>query len=135
MVVKGRFGFHPCDYETYLKLKAIKKRYWQSVYTDARHDRWERKFPKNRKGQEPPKACPHIGIRVWGWRNAPDGSKVYGKVPAKPDQHLLDWFEMARTPQATEAEVKPFMNGQLDLINEIYAKLQEWDGKVQEKVA
>lgn len=121
--VKGRWGWYPCDYQTYLKLKEIKKRYWESVYADARYKRWERKLPKNRKGAEPPKPCPIVGIREWGWRTDVNGNKSWGLVPSKRDQHLLDWFELARKPQANEADVKPFMNGQIDLINEIYEKL------------
>lgn len=47
-VVQGRYGFHPCDKETYRKLKVIHKVYWQAVFAMAAWKRWDRKEPQNR---------------------------------------------------------------------------------------
>jgi len=40
----SRFGFHPCDRQTFLKLKALKKYYWQNVRDFYRWWRWQRKL-------------------------------------------------------------------------------------------
>ena len=45
---KSRFGWHPCDYATFRKLKTLHKLYWQAVYQKAAWERWERKEPQNR---------------------------------------------------------------------------------------
>jgi len=124
--VKGRFGFHPCDYQTYLKLKQLKKRFWETVYASARYDRWHNKFPHNRKGAEPAKYCPLIGNRVFGSRGKNElGYQVWGKIPNKLDQKLLDLFEQARMP-LPEADVKVFDAHQLQIINETYQKVENW---------
>jgi len=47
-VFQSKFGFHPCDKETYLKLKVIHKVYWESVFRLAAWNRWNRKHPQNR---------------------------------------------------------------------------------------
>src|SRR5262245_16124566 len=50
---KSRWGFHPCDYPLYLKLKRIAKGYWQARRKVAAHQRWAGKKPHNRHGPEP----------------------------------------------------------------------------------
>ena len=45
---QGRFGFHPCDRATYLKLKLIHKVFWKSIFRSAQWYRWDRKEPQNR---------------------------------------------------------------------------------------
>ncbi len=40
---KGRWGFRPCGYALYLKLKRLHKWYWQTVYGFHRWHRWWRK--------------------------------------------------------------------------------------------
>lgn len=47
-VHQGRFGFHPCDYATFLKLKLLNKRYVEAQHQKASYNRWERKAPHNR---------------------------------------------------------------------------------------
>jgi len=47
-IVQGKYGFHPCDYETYRKLKVIHKVYWESIFRMAAWTRWDRKQPQNR---------------------------------------------------------------------------------------
>lgn len=47
-VYQGKYGFHSCNYETYVKLKKLHKWYWKTVADYARWYRWDRKDPKNR---------------------------------------------------------------------------------------
>lgn len=45
---QGRWGWHPCDYPTFLKLKAIAREYRRAVCLAAAFARWERKEERNR---------------------------------------------------------------------------------------
>jgi hypothetical protein len=45
---QSRWGFHPCDYPTFLKLKRIHKAYWKGLCILAAWQRWSRKLPHNR---------------------------------------------------------------------------------------
>ena len=44
-VYKSRWGFHPCGYELFAKLRLLHKWYWQTVYDFHRWHRWCRKEP------------------------------------------------------------------------------------------
>ncbi len=46
--VQSKYGWHPCNVETFHKLKNIHRVYWESVYRLAAYHRWERKAPQNR---------------------------------------------------------------------------------------
>src|SRR5262249_41336028 len=50
---KSRWGFHPCNYETYLKLRRLHKAFWEGRRLLARWQRWSARLPKNRAGPEP----------------------------------------------------------------------------------
>jgi len=45
---QSRWGFHPCSYETYLKLKFLNKFYVKGLRQIASWERWNRKMPHNR---------------------------------------------------------------------------------------
>jgi len=47
-VHKSKWGFHPCGYETFKKLKALQKLYQDALRRRAAWERWERKLPENR---------------------------------------------------------------------------------------
>jgi hypothetical protein len=47
-VFQSRWGFHPCDYQLFLKLKRIHKAYWEGLRKLAAWQRWHRKLPANR---------------------------------------------------------------------------------------
>lgn len=63
-VHQGKHGFHPCDRETYLKLKVIHKVYWESVFRLAAWRRWDRKEPQNRVQRWAGKDADNKRIRV-----------------------------------------------------------------------
>jgi hypothetical protein len=44
----SRWGFHPCDYPTFLKLMRIHKVFWAGLRKFAAWQRWHRKLPHNR---------------------------------------------------------------------------------------
>ncbi len=47
-VHQSRFGYHPCDRETFAKLKELNKLYTKALHQKAAFERWERKEPHNR---------------------------------------------------------------------------------------
>jgi len=51
-VHQSKWGYHPCDKEVFLKLKALNKFYVDALHRKAAWERWERKEPHNRIGRE-----------------------------------------------------------------------------------
>src|SRR5262245_24481435 len=51
--LRSRWGFHPCRFDLYVKLKLLHKWYWQTIYEFHRWNRWQRKESQNRVGPEP----------------------------------------------------------------------------------
>jgi hypothetical protein len=45
---RSRWGFHPCDYATYRKLKLLNLVYHRAVRLAHAWERWQRKAPHNR---------------------------------------------------------------------------------------
>tara|TARA_Y100000034_G_scaffold100014_1_gene123135 strand:- start:6750 stop:7337 length:588 start_codon:yes stop_codon:yes gene_type:complete len=45
---ESRWGHHPCDYDTYLKLKELHRYWWKAVQREYEWERWNRKDPQNR---------------------------------------------------------------------------------------
>lgn len=50
---KSNWGYHPCDHETFLKIKKLRRYYYESLPKAAAYYRWARKAEHNRKGNEP----------------------------------------------------------------------------------
>jgi hypothetical protein len=46
---QSKWGFHPCDFQGFKKLKRLHTAYYQGLRLIAKHKRWERKMPQNRK--------------------------------------------------------------------------------------
>ncbi len=112
---QSRWGFHPCDYQTFRKLKLLIQVYLQTVRLAHAWQRWKRKDPHNRvmrrrirndKGQtigyEPPvpmpepKICPVFSQKVFEKRKQRflQGTYRQGKpvaaylyLPCKADDH------------------------------------------------
>jgi hypothetical protein len=84
---KSRWGYHPCDYILFRKLKRIHKGYWQARRKVAAHHRWSRKLSHNRIGREPVVA------------------EVFRQLAAHPQ--VVQAFHQARQPQADPALVRP----------------------------
>ena len=101
---RSRWGFHPCDYELFMKLKRLHKWHWQTVFDFHRWHRWWRKKEEHRRGPEP-KFCPlFVEDRPWYKRVQTRGSsgfKVYPKTVV--DRGIVDLFRQARVPQPEPA--------------------------------
>lgn len=48
MTVRSKWGWHPCDYETFLQLRELHRDYWAALRRFAEWQRWARKHPQNR---------------------------------------------------------------------------------------
>lgn len=115
-VHKSRFGFHACDYPTFLKIKKLHKLYWQAVRRHAEWVRWDRKLPKNRllkkwyrneKGQK-------TGFEIIGPKPEPKRYPIFGALnyipqgePSLSSMGVINDYLIARHPYATPEEVKP----------------------------
>lgn len=97
---KSRWGYHPCHYELFRKLKSLHGWYWQSLYDFHRWYRWWRKDEQNRTGEEPA-VCPHFLLSdTWFrpvCRGGEDGFKVFPKTVT--DHGVLELYQLTRMPQ------------------------------------
>jgi hypothetical protein len=83
---KSRWGFHPCNFETYRKLRRLHKAFWEGRRLLARWQRWNARLPKNRIGAEP------------------EVPAIYREVCASP---IVAEFQAARHGVATPEDVRP----------------------------
>ena len=107
--VKSRFGWHPCSYDVFLKLKRLKKRYWETLRAYAKWRRWQGKMPYNRTGPEPD-YCPFF---------------VTHEVT---DHGFLAQLLSARTPRA-ETEVVVFGPSHVEHIEKCHVEVEAWFNK------
>ena len=133
-VFKSRFGFHPCDYTTYLKLKNIKKWYYEWLRAAASWERWHRKEPQNRviRRKIPGKPGVSCGYEIVGPQPEPVVCPFFGK-----GTWFLADFENARMPRTEEQAGQLFfrLSHSLEEINQLYFKIKSFKGLVSEKVA
>jgi hypothetical protein len=130
-VHQSRWGYHPCDYETFLRLKGLHARYWRALLGYAAWRRWQRKEPQNRVLREWIRDAQgrRIGHRIVGPRPEPpldplfcvraqvvshiaaDGSLAReGTVVERVSFHdhgIPAAYRLARMPAATPQEVRP----------------------------
>ena len=118
---KSKRGYHPCDYTTFQKLKAIKKWYYEWLHASAAWERWDRKEPQNRvirrtikddKGNK-------IGREVVGKQPEPVVCPYFRKIGT----WFLADFDNARMPRE-QADVVP-LSHTIDQINQLYFKIKE----------
>ena len=97
---KSRFGYHPCDYALYLKLKRVHKGYYEALRQVAAHRRWARKKPHNRNGPEPVVAavyrelhgCPKI-VADYHDARRPQPSPELVRPLRLPAERIARWAE------------------------------------------
>jgi hypothetical protein len=121
-ISQGRFGFHPCDYQTFIKLKLINKIYHQALRQFSAWNRWNRKAPHNRKTTEPTINTLFIEKIK---------KKVYSKngvwikegylidcITFNEQATLIDDFYNAKYPKESQEKVFPLRNSleEIDLI-------------------
>jgi len=106
-VFKSRWGYHPCDCETYFALKRL-HHLWSLVYRrEAAWKRWDRKDPHNRIIR---KKLRNVNGQCVGYE--PTTTPI--PEPKTPDldyyDHLWigDLYFKAKHPKAKPEEVEPF---------------------------
>jgi hypothetical protein len=108
--VQGRWGWYPCDYDTYRKIRKLYGYYLKSLRMDAAHARWARKEPQNRVLKR--KVLDAQG-RVCKRETVlgEDGQPVMRPEPPimrVPISHFVEEdYRNAKMPKATQADVQP----------------------------
>lgn len=145
-IYQGRWGFYPCDWETYRKLKELNKALTKARHQKAAWERWNRKMPHNRVMRAKlkdssgrtvgyaapvpmpePELCP-LFCEKYTKKVQWDRQHVYHKngveetfvdlttLPIEQD------YRLARYPAPAEEACSP-LSLKVDEINELYAKL------------
>lgn len=111
----SRYGYHPCDYETYLVVRKLHRYMWKMCRELGRLRAYGRKQEHNRKGPVP-RVCPlitkfNIEIQPWGPYSGTHPVDRYlhpdcwrGGEVIIPDQDLRDLYREARYPQGSRVE-------------------------------
>lgn len=141
---KTRFGFVPCDYETYLKLKELYKIYWVNLRQVAKWHRWERKDPSNRvrkhiirnyNGQKigeeiigkmtEPSVCETFATKrdSYKWKNK--GKDVWRKEYFDIDHRIVLEYQKAKTPVQNIEDI-PQLSFSKEDIDKMHKKATEW---------
>jgi hypothetical protein len=146
---QSRWGFHPCDYQTYRKLKFLNQVYLQAIRLAHAWERWYRKDPHNRvmrrrirneKGQtigyEPPvslpepKICPVFSQKVFEKRFV-DKKGKFSREGFMEEKVVVNdcWiaadYASARKPAAHQAAVQPLHHTQTEL-EALYEQARTW---------
>ena len=130
-VHRSRWGYHPCDYPTFLLLKELHGLYTRALRQHAAWLRWQRKEPQNRVvrqwfrddrgnrtgarvlGPRPePTLCPLFCTRQQVVRHLTrDGHVVREGTVAErvvlDDHGIPEAYQAARMPAASPEEVRP----------------------------
>ena len=122
---RSRFGFHPCSYELFLKLRYVHRHYWITVRDFHRWYRWIRKEPQNRIGSEPAYCPVFVENRTWiksVVTHGVDGYKILPKTLV--DHGIVDLYHTARMP--SPEPVPELSSDVIEQIENLYDKLNEW---------
>lgn len=127
-VFESRWGYHPVSRETFLKLKTLHRRYWETVYAVARYVRWDRKTV-NQHGPAP-SYCPIFVEEKGCWiktTHKVDGQVFYGSrwFPKTIKDHgIVQAYHAARHPKAA-ADVVPLAISEQE-IDRLYEQVENW---------
>lgn len=113
---RSRWGYHSGSYDLYLKLKQLKKWYWETHYAFHRWAKWTSKTV-NRKGAEP-KFCPEFVCDSW----SVDCVEKHGKF--LEDFNINKLFDQVRRPSPTP--VDPLKQSTIDWINALYFSCRDY---------
>ena len=110
-----KFGFVPCDYEFFSKVKFCKKFYWAFVQKQYANDRYHAKLERNRLGNEP------------ATLEAPFAKRCYRAKDQNwyKDLGMNDLFDRVRTPVETMEAVKPLTSSEKILVESLYTLAKE----------
>lgn len=123
---KGRWGYHPCDLETFRTLKRLHKAFWEHVQKQVAQERWDAKQPQNRQGERPT-FCDLFKVGTTLIYNIPtDGSSPVGHWRRDTEGHKIrKVFNLCRFPSKTP--MKELGQTELDQISEWASILDKWE--------
>ena len=126
VVNRSRWGFHPCDYQTFRKLKTLHKRYWQTVKAYAEWRRWNRKEPQNRviRKWERDEKGRKIRFEVVGPRPEPKYCPFFVNRFGVESKGIVEAYQQARRP-VKENEVRP-LKLSVEQIDRMYDEVESW---------
>jgi len=125
--MESKYGYHPCDRETFLKLKELKKHYYETQRNLFTWFRWDRKQEQNRVGPEPKYHPLFVKNEYWqtkSQRRDPVTGSLYSHIKyynrKLDDQGILELYEKARMP--SPEPVEPFDEATLKLIDSLHSQ-------------
>lgn len=119
MFSKSKYGFHPCDYETFLKLKHVHKAFFIAKKKIAEWHRWNNKIPHNRvlrRWVRDPVTKHKISCEIVGTRPEPVVPDIYYDI-VKHSNIIIE-YNRARHAVPNENAVIP--------LNIKITQLDEW---------
>jgi hypothetical protein len=146
---QSRWGFHPCDYTTYRKLKFLHGVYQRALRMARAWERWKRKDPQNRvmrrrirneKGQtigyEPPvplaepSLCPVFSRKVLENRHVDKKGNFFrdgfpDEKVVTDDLGIVSDYMSARMPVEDSAAIKP-LRVSAEAIETLCEQAQAW---------
>lgn len=90
-VFQGVYGYYPCDKETFLKIKKIRKYYYEALPKAASFFRWARKSSRNRKGSEP--QVPSLFCEILPVQNIGITREYKNGTCARTANRTTDWIK------------------------------------------
>jgi hypothetical protein len=150
---KSKWGYHPCSFEVYQKLKQLYKIIWEAVRYHRKWQRWNEKKKENRKvyevirdetgrkkkkkatgnASEPP-ICPLFSHKRFAIRPTDfDGERVFlGREDYDLlfiDHYIISAYHAARIPRESEEEVDPLPLSEAQ-IDQLLNLAESWYGSV-----
>lgn len=146
MKQQGKWGYYPCDWETYRKLKELNMAYTKAMHEKAAWERWDRKEPQNRviRGKLKNSSGQVVGYQAPLPMPEPELTSIFCKKVVKKviwgkkgqyykdgkeetfveltDLPIYEDYRKARYPVVEEEGVTG-LSMKLDLINELHGKL------------
>jgi hypothetical protein len=120
-VYRTRWGYVPCDYETYQKIKRLRYLFLQGLIADAKWHRYNCKQPQNRVLRIPIRNAEgqKIGYEVKKIVRPPDGWNCSSNF------HIERLYRAAKYPQPTPEDV-PAVNFDIEQLDKELAKAEDW---------
>lgn len=129
--VQGRWGFYPCSWEHYKKLKRLNWLVLQVRRQDAAYKRWERKQPQNRRiylgfkyGGVITPAPKRSTSKCWrAYKPAPE--PIMAEIYPLQMEYIERDYQSARYPQGEATLVKPLIFG-TEQVDAYLQLLEQW---------